>query len=131
MHTNTLNLTEGPIFTKVVRYSLPLLGMFVLQLLFNAVDMLVVGRFASSTALAAVGATTNLYHLLVNLLVGTSVGVSVVAANYFGAGNIRKLNETIHTSMLFALIAGGRLRNHLLLPGGTPAPHDEHAPGGD
>lgn len=106
MHTNTLNLTEGPIFTKVVRYSLPLLGMFVLQLLFNAVDMLVVGRFASSTALAAVGATTNLYHLLVNLLVGTSVGVSVVAANYFGAGNIRKLNETIHTSMLFALIAG-------------------------
>ncbi len=102
----TMDLTSGSIPRKVILFSLPLLGTLILQLLFNAVDVAVVGRFASHRALAAVGSTSSLISLLVNLLVGVSVGCNVVAANAFGANDRPKLDKILHTSMAFSLGAG-------------------------
>ncbi|MGN0866722.1 MAG: MATE family efflux transporter [Oligosphaeraceae bacterium] len=102
----TMDLTTGSIPRKVILFSLPLLGTMILQLLFNAVDVAVVGRFASHRALAAVGSTSSLIALLVNLLVGISVGCNVVAANAFGAKDRPRLDKVLHTAMTFSLVAG-------------------------
>ena len=101
-----MDLTTGSIPRKVILFSLPLLGTLILQLLFNAVDVAVVGRFASHRALAAVGSTSSLISLLVNLLVGVSVGCNVVAANAFGANDRPRLDKILHTAMAFSLVAG-------------------------
>ena len=79
------DLTTGPMLKKIVLFSLPLAASSILQLLFNAADVIVVGRFAGSTALAAVGSNGALINLLVNLFVGLSLGANVVAARCFGA----------------------------------------------
>ena len=80
-----LNMTEGSVFFKLLKFSIPLIFSNLLQLLFNAADVIVVGRFAGDNSLAAVGSTTSLINLLVNLFVGLSIGCNVVTANYFGA----------------------------------------------
>lgn len=80
-----MDLTTGPMLKKIVLFSLPLAASSILQLLFNAADVIVVGRFAGSTALAAVGSNGALINLLVNLFVGLSLGANVVAARCFGA----------------------------------------------
>ena len=77
-----------------------------LQLLFNAADIIVVGRFAGDTALAAVGSTTSLVLLLSNLFIGLSVGVNVLAARYFGAQRGNELSKTVHTALLLSVISG-------------------------
>ena len=79
-----VNMTEGALLPKVLRFSLPLAATGVLQLLFNAADVIVVGKFAGATALAAVGATTALINLLVNAFMGISVGVNILVARYLG-----------------------------------------------
>jgi len=99
-------MTEGPLLGKLVRFSLPLALSGVLQLLFNAADVVVVGRFAGNQALAAVGSTSALNNLIVNLFIGLSIGVNVLVARYYGAGQTRDLYETVHTSILTAAISG-------------------------
>lgn len=104
--TYEINMTEGPLLGKLVRFSLPLALSGVLQLLFNAADVVVVGRFAGNQALAAVGSTSALNNLIVNLFIGLSIGVNVLVARYYGAGQTKDLYETVHTSILTAAISG-------------------------
>ena len=92
-NTRTGDLTSGPMLQKIILFSLPLAASSILQLLFNAADVVVVGRFAGSTALAAVGSNGALINLLVNLFVGLSLGANVVAARCFGA----KDDEGVHS----------------------------------
>ena len=103
---NQLDHTEGPIFTRLLQFSIPLILSSVLQLLFNAADVVVVGRFAGNNSLAAVGSTGSLINLLVNLFMGLSIGTNVVAANYFGAKRTKELKETVHTSILVSFGCG-------------------------
>ena len=103
---NQINLTEGPILSKLLQFSIPLILSSLLQLLFNAADVVVVGRFAGNNSLAAVGSTGSLINLLINLFMGLSIGTNVVAANYFGAKRSKELQETVHTSILVSLCSG-------------------------
>ena len=99
-------MTKGPIFKELIIFSVPLILSGVLQLLFNAADVIVVGRFAGDNSLAAVGSTSSFINLMLNLFIGLSIGSSVVSANYFGAGKIRELRNTVHTSMLLSIYSG-------------------------
>ncbi|WP_027727575.1 MATE family efflux transporter [Treponema sp. C6A8] len=103
---NQLDMTQGSIFNKLIIFSVPLILSGVLQLLFNAADVIVVGRFAGDNSLAAVGSTSSFINLMLNLFIGLSIGSSVVSANYFGAGKIKELQKTVHTSMLLSLYSG-------------------------
>ena len=103
---HTMNMCEGGLFGKIILFALPLCGTFLLQLMFNAADLIVVGRFASHQALAAVGSTGSVLMLMLNLLFGISAGTSVLAANFFGANDRQSLCKTIHTSMLLSLVSG-------------------------
>lgn len=80
-----IDMTSGPLLGKILLFSIPLMLSGILQLLFNAADIIVVGRFAGSGALAAVGSTSSLINLLINVFVGLSVGVNVLVARYYGA----------------------------------------------
>lgn len=91
---------------QMLIFALPIMAMNILQLLFNAADMVVVGRFAGSEALAAVGATGSLINLIVNLFMGLSVGTTVVLANDYGAGKYEDIRQTVHTSMAVSVISG-------------------------
>lgn len=104
--TNQINMTEGPIFTKLLQFSIPLILSSLLQLLFNAADVVVVGRFAGNNSLAAVGSTGSLINLLVNLFMGLSIGTNVVSAHYYGAKRSKEIQETVHTSILLSLYSG-------------------------
>lgn len=101
-----MDMTSGPLLGNIIRFSLPLMFSGILQLLYNAADVIVVGRFAGSTALAAVGATGSLTGLLVNLFMGLSVGTSVVVSRHFGAGEHKDVSQTVHTSVAASLICG-------------------------
>ena len=96
-NTRTGDLTSGPMLQKIILFSLPLAASSILQLLFNAADVVVVGRFAGSTALAAVGSNGALINLLVNLFVGLSLGANVVAARCFGAKDDEGVRNTVQT----------------------------------
>ena len=104
--TRTGDLTSGPLLKKIILFSLPLAASSILQLLFNAADVVVVGRFAGSTALAAVGSNGALINLLVNLFVGLSLGANVVAARCFGAKDERGVQNTVQTSVTLGLVSG-------------------------
>ena len=104
--TVQINMTEGPILGKLLKFSLPLIFSSLLQLLFNAADIVVVGRFAGDNALAAVGSTGSLINLLINLFQGLSIGTNVVAAHYFGANKRDELKDTVHTAMLLSVYSG-------------------------
>ena len=101
-----INMTEGPLLGKLIQFSIPLALSGILQLLFNAADIVVVGRFAGSPALAAVGSTGALNMLIVNLFMGLSIGVNVLCARFYGAGQNRDLKETVHTAVLIAALSG-------------------------
>lgn len=81
-----MDMCNGPLFSKLIIFSIPLILSGMLQLLFNAADIIVVGRFAGETALAAVGSTSSLTNLLVNVFMGLSVGANVLVARFYGAG---------------------------------------------
>lgn len=104
--TRKLDMTSGGIFGKLLVFSLPLVASGVLQLLYNAADMIIVGKFDGKEALAAVGSTSALVNLLVNLFVGLSVGASVLVAQEYGARNEMGVRETVSTSMALSVIAG-------------------------
>lgn len=106
MSKNQIDMTEGPIFKKLLQFSIPLIFSSLLQLLFNAADIVVVGRFAGDNSLAAVGSTGSLINLLVNLFMGLGVGANVVAAHYFGAGKNKEVSDTVHTTILLAIYSG-------------------------
>lgn len=99
-------MCEGPILGKMLRFAIPLMLSSVLQLLFNAADVIVVGRFAGDNSLGAVGCTGSLINLLTNLFVGLSVGANVMAARHYGAGHHDDLSKTVHTAMLLAVYGG-------------------------
>ena len=101
-----IDMCNGTIMDKLVSFSLPLMLSGILQLMFNAVDIIVVGRFAGSQALAAVGSTTALINMFVNLFMGILLGTNVLAARFFAAGKDRQMSETVHTSIAFAAISG-------------------------
>ena len=100
------DLTNGPMLQKIILFSIPLAASSILQLLFNAADVVVVGRFAGSTALAAVGSNGSLINLLVNLFVGLSLGANVVAARCFGAKDEHGIQDTVHTAVTLGLTSG-------------------------
>ena len=100
------DLTSGPMLQKIILFSIPLAASSILQLLFNAADVVVVGRFAGSTALAAVGSNGSLINLLVNLFVGLSLGANVVAARCFGAKDEHGIQDTVHTAVTLGLTSG-------------------------
>ena len=101
-----MDMCHGPLFGKLIRFSIPLVLSGILQLLFNAADIIVVGRFAGSQSLAAVGSTSSLINLLVNLFLGLSVGATVLVGRYYGAKDGKHLQQTIHTSILLSLVSG-------------------------
>jgi len=101
-----LNMCEGPLFSKIVKCAIPLIFTNLLQILYNAADVIVVGRYSGETALAAVGSTSSLINIVINMLIGLSVGASIVASQYIGANNHQKTSDTVHTSLLIALIGG-------------------------
>jgi len=101
-----IDMCNGPIFSKVMLFAFPLMLSTLLQLLFNAVDMVVVGRFTGSDALAAVGATGSLSNLLVCVFTGLSVGTNVLVARYYGAHDVKNVSEAVHTSIAISLIFG-------------------------
>lgn len=101
-----MDMCNGPLFKKIMVFSLPLMLSGVLQLLFNAADIVVVGRFAGSEALAAVGSTSSLINLLVNVFMGLSIGANVMVARYYGAGQQKELDEMIHTAVLTSIVSG-------------------------
>jgi len=103
-----VNMTEGPLWGKILFYMIPLMLTNVLQLLYNAADNIIVGRFAADgeAALAAVSSTGSLINLIVNLFIGLSVGTTVAVANYRGAGKYRDVQETVHTSIAISFLGG-------------------------
>ena len=101
-----MDMCNGPILSKVIVYAFPLMLSGILQLLFNAADVIVVGRFAGSQSLAAVGSTSALINLLVNVFIGLSVGVNVLVAQYYGAKKEEDVNETVHTAVMISLVSG-------------------------
>ena len=101
-----IDMCNGSIMDKLISFALPLMLSGILQLMFNAVDIIVVGHFSSSQALAAVGSTTALINVFVNLFIGVSLGTNVLAARCYAAGKDKEMSEVVHTSILFALISG-------------------------
>ncbi|MBE6837564.1 MAG: MATE family efflux transporter [Ruminococcus sp.] len=101
-----MDMTSGPVLKKMLAFTLPLMFSSILQLLFNAADIVVVGRFAGDDSLAAVGSTTALVNLMTNLFMGLSVGTNVVCARYIGAGKDKSLSRAVHTSVMIGFISG-------------------------
>ena len=101
-----IDMCNGSIMDKLISFSLPLMLSGILQLMFNAVDIVVVGRFSGSEALAAVGSTTALINVFTNLFIGISLGANVLAARFYASGKDEEMSETVHTSILLALISG-------------------------
>lgn len=101
-----IDMCNGPILKKMLLFAVPLMLSSILQLLFNAADIVVVGKFAGDDSLAAVGSTSSLINLLTNLFIGLSVGANVLVARYFGAKKEDELKDTVHTAMTLSMIGG-------------------------
>ena len=101
-----IDMCNGTIMDKLISFALPLMISGMLQLMFNAVDTIVVGRFTGSQALAAVGSTTALICTFTNLFIGVSLGANVLAARFYASGKTKEMSETVHTAILLALISG-------------------------
>ena len=101
------SMLEGSIWKGLIAFALPILFGNLFQQLYNTADAIIVGNFLSKEALAAVSSSSNLIHLLVSFLQGTSIGAGVLIARYFGAGDRAKLQQAIHTGLAFALAATG------------------------
>jgi putative MATE family efflux protein len=104
--SHEMDMTHGPLLGKIITFAIPVMLSGCLQLLFNAADTIVVGRFAGSTSLAAVGSTGALINLVIGLFFGLSVGVNVLVARYYGAGQNRDLSETVHTAVIASVLFG-------------------------
>ena len=101
-----MDMCSGAILPKLLRFAIPLMCSSLLQLLFNAADVIVVGRFAGDNALAAVGSNTSIITLMTNIFMGLSVGVNVLVAHYYAAKQQKNVEETVQTAMTVAIISG-------------------------
>ena len=101
-----INMCEGPLLPKLVLFALPLMLSSILQLLYNAADVIVVGKFAGTTALAAVSSTGSLTNLTINFFMGLSIGANVTVARLLGAKDREGASAAVHTSMLLAVLSG-------------------------
>ena len=99
-----IDMCNGPLFSRLLLFALPLMLSGILQLLFNAADIVVVGQFAGSNAMAAVGSTSSLINLLVNLFIGISVGANVLVARYYGSRSPEDVEQTVHTALITGFI---------------------------
>ncbi len=104
-----IDMCSGAILPKLLKLTLPLMLSSVLQLLFNAADIIVVGNFGSENSIAAVGSTTALVNLITNLFLGLSTGANVMTSRYMGANDNERVNRTVHTSILLSIISGAIL----------------------
>ena len=104
--SRTMDMTQGRLLTQVLVFALPIMLSGILQLLFNAADTIVVGRFAGNEALAAVGSVGSLNNMIISLFIGLSVGANVLVARYTGSRNDRAVSDTVHTSVLLSLAGG-------------------------
>lgn len=102
-------MTSGNLAKKILIFTIPIMLSSILQLLFNTVDMIVIGNFAGDASLAAVGSTSALINLIINLFIGVSIGANVVVSKAVGQGNEEKAQRATHTAILFSIIAGGIL----------------------
>ena len=109
MKTDTLDIRNGPVLKNIIIYTIPIILTGILQLLFNAADLIVVGFFSGSDSVAAVGATASLTNLIVNLFIGLSVGAGVIVAQCLGAGDSQAASQTVHTAIPVAFIGGAIL----------------------
>lgn len=124
---NSMDMIQGSLWNKILLFALPLAASSILQQLFNSVDTAVVGRFASSQALAAVGSNSSLISLMINLFLGVSLGSNVVIAHYIGQGSEKNIKTAVHTAVLvaalcgfFVLLFGQVIARPVLLLMGTP-----------
>ena len=101
-----IDMCNGPLLGKILKFTIPLMLSGILQLLFNAADIVVVGRFTGSEALAAVGSTSSLINLLVNAFIGLSVGANVLVARFYGAGQKKELSAMVHTAIMTSIVSG-------------------------
>ena len=108
-HANELDMTSGPLLKKIIVFTIPVLLSGVLQLLFNAADIIVVGNFAGDNAMAAVGSTASLVSLMTNLFIGISAGANVAVANFYGSKDDEAVQETVHTSVILSVVGGAGL----------------------
>ena len=107
MHSNqNVNMTEGKILPNVIIYSLPIMAAGLLQVLYNAADLIVIGNFSGQVSVAAVGATGPITALIVNSFIGMSIGVSIILSQFFGNHSDERIKDAVHTSMLFSAILG-------------------------
>ena len=111
MKSNTKTLTEGPLAKQIFLVSLPLALSNLLQVLFNMSDVAVVGRFAGSTALGAVGSTSILVSLFTGFLIGLSGGINVLVARFYGARHEHDVEKTVHSAAIVSLIAAPHPRS--------------------
>ena len=123
-----MDMCNGPLLKQILIFTMPLMASGILQLLFNAADMVVAGRYAGSIALGAVGATSSLINLIINVFMGLSVGANVVIAHFYGADSKNDVFETVHTAIalaggcgLFLLILGYFISGPALIMMATPA----------
>lgn len=101
-----MDMTTGSLFPKILSFAFPLMITGLLQIVYNAADVMVVGRFAGSVSLAAVGATSTLVNLMLNLFLGLSMGSGVVVAKHIGAADNAAVHRSVHTAMLLSLVSG-------------------------
>lgn len=99
-------MCEGPILPAIIKYSLPIMLTGALQILFNAADIMVVGRYCNERSVAAVGSTTPMINLIVNFFLGFSVGVGIITAQNLGAANRENVSKTVHTAFPLAVLCG-------------------------
>lgn len=105
-NSSETDMLHGPLVTGILKFAVPFAASSILQQMFNSVDVAVVGRFASSEALAAVGANTFLINLFINLFVGISVGANVVISNHIGQNDMARIRKAVHATMVLALLSG-------------------------
>lgn len=106
LKTKNINMLEGPLFKNVILYTIPIIVTNLLQLLFNAADIIVVGRFCGSDSVGAVGSTGSLINLIINIMIGLSVGTGILTAQNLGAKDYRAVKQIIHTAIPTAFIIG-------------------------
>lgn len=106
LQKRNIDMCSGPLFSKILTFALPIMAMYILQLMFNTADMVVVGRFSGSKALAAVGATGSLINLIITLFMGLSVGTTVIVAQDSGADHPDAVSKSVHTSITISIIGG-------------------------
>lgn len=101
-----IDMVHGSLLPKILQFAFPMMLSGILQLLFNAADIIVVGRFSGKIALAAVGSTSALTSLMITIFVGLSVGTNVLVAKYIGAREIKNIRDSVHTSIMMSLVCG-------------------------